>query len=190
MYRFFVAAALLFLAAFGLVIDLGAGDDLKGVSDVVIRGTGGTLAVIDGEVFMAPLRKGLGYSWRMKRTEKGYLVYQKFGWDTKAGQFVNQPAPFYLSCEPAGKGGRVFIAKEPGEGSYWGLPRVPSRKDPDYDDGGESRPGPIRCKFGSLALDTKNAVERVIDGQKLRLYPVRVVEKEGEISYRFVVSTG
>jgi hypothetical protein len=123
----------------------------------------------------------------MKRTEKGYLLYQDASRDGKTGRIVIQPARFYLSCD---RRGRLFLAKEPGEGSYWSLPRVPSRNDPDYDDGGESRPGPIRCKFGFLAVDEKHPVEREVNGLKVRLYPVRVVEKEAGRSYRFVVSTG
>jgi hypothetical protein len=176
MCRFLTVSIVTVLTSFACSTDLHA---------VYIKGTGGTLAVVDGEVVMAPPR--LSYGWRVKLTEKGCLLYQDASRDSKTGRIVIQPAPFYLSCDRRGK---LFLAKEPGEGSYWNMPLPPSRKDPDYDDGGASRPGPIRCKFGSLAVDEKNPVQRDVNGLKLRLYPVRVVEKEGEISYRFVVSTG
>src|SRR5262245_28022564 len=144
----FLVTALASVAAFTSATGLDAGEDSKSSEGTVrLKGTGGILAVIDGEVFMAPLPKRMGYSWGVKRTEKGVLVYQKFSADSTTGHMVVYRTPFYLSCEPPSKGSRVFLAKEPGEGSYWGLPRVPSRKDPDYDDGGASRPGPIRCKF-------------------------------------------
>jgi hypothetical protein len=185
MYRFLVAAAVASAAALASVPAPGAGGDIKSVRSLGIKGTGGELSVVDGEVVMAPRR--LDYSWKIKGTEKGYLVYQDYTWNGKTGRMVDYSGPRYLSCD---RRGRVFLAKEPGEGSYWGMPLPPSRKDPDYDDGGESRPGPIRCKFGFLAIDTKNPLEREINGQKLRLYRVRVVEQEGEIAYRFVVSTG